>query len=346
VNVDLGAGRDFYQLAVRDTVGTDAVMARLSEMVFGAWLKDGNDRAILDIRTSTLKNVSVDGGDGNEDRLEVLERTPSQFQHANFELISGITTAPVAGWATDTGFRNAETDVQKEIVRQSMAAVGQLSGQSRLFDSNIDRGTPWLTDTDGGDGQRMRNAIGIYHDWFIHSQDHRTVPESVRDRMYVALGAGADSEEGYSATDKDALINRTIEQYNRLAQERGTVSIPDDDNETLQFLGIQKQCIEWNSSIALASGGQARGYNSPDVTVAAPSDYRPGMALLRNNSHAMLITDILWDSAGNPVQFRVVEANAGDDVWSNPIGEIPWDRTVRSFEVSASTSGLRVIRME
>jgi hypothetical protein len=315
-------------------------------MGFGAWLKEGNDRAILDIRNATLRNVSIDGGEGQEDRLEVLQRTPAQFQYANFEIVSfdSDPDSPRAGWASETSFRNAETAVQRAIVSNARAAVGQLSGQSRIFGTAPgDRGTGWLTDAYGGDGQRMRDAIGIYDDWFTDAVNRDTVPQHIRDGMFVALGANVPAGQGYSSAEKDALVDRIVEQYNGFSAQ-GSVAVPGDDNSTLQFLAIQKQCIEWNSTIALASGGQARGYNTRNVT--DPADYRPGMALLRNNTHAMLITDIEWDANGNPIRFRVAEANAEADVWSNPDGQVPWQRTIREIVVSASTAGLRVIRME
>ena len=45
----------------------------------------------------------------------------------------------------------------------------------------------------------------------------------------------------------------------------------------------------------------------------------------------MIITDIRWDGSGNPVEFKVAEANwamTAQNTWQNPTGQIPWMRTI------------------
>jgi hypothetical protein len=104
--------------------------------------------------------------------------------------------------------------------------------------------------------------------------------------------------------------------------------VPATDQETLDFLGIRKQCLEWAVTTAVAAGGEAKGYSA--AAVADPSRYRPGMALYRaDRSHSMIIVDIYWDAAGKPVKFRVAESNWGSG-WQNPAGMLPWQRTVRT----------------
>lgn len=42
----------------------------------------------------------------------------------------------------------------------------------------------------------------------------------------------------------------------------------------------------------------------------------------------MIITDIKWDKNGNPISFRVAEANCGSGWAQNPAGMIPWQRAI------------------
>jgi hypothetical protein len=221
---------------------------------------------------------------------------------------------PKPGWASQTRYHNAETSVQRNIVAAASRGVGQSSGQSNT------NGT-WLTDAADGDGPRMRQAINHYQGWYW-SNPRRVTLDQIRAQM-IADFAGS----GYDASRKLTLANQIIQKYND-AVRFGPVRIPTNDNDTLWFLGIRKQCLEWAMSTAISAGGGSRNYSAGAVT--DPRAFRPGMGLYRQDkTHAMLILDIRWDSAGNPVEFKVAEANFGTG-WINPSGQIPWQRVVGS----------------
>ena len=114
------------------------------------------------------------------------------------------------------------------------------------------------------------------------------------------------------------LVDRIIEEYNG--------SVPVDDDETLIYLGIQKQCMEWAMTIAIEAGGASRNYGNPGPLVDI-EDVRPGMGYYRLNFHAMIIIDVYHDSEGTPTGLRVAGSNWGVG-WSNPGGQVPWDRAI------------------
>src|SRR4051812_44241147 len=114
---------------------------------------------------------------------------------------------------------------------------------------------------------------------------------------------GAFSGSAYGAAQKTDLVNRIISQYDAKAA-RGPVAIPTSDQDTLTFIGINKQCLEFCCAVATASGGTPKNYQSG--TVGDPTKFRPGMGLYQPRTHAMLIVDIYWKN-GSPTQFKLVE---------------------------------------
>lgn len=219
------------------------------------------------------------------------------------------------GWGSQTGFRNAGTNVQRSLVSSVTNLSGQSSGQS-VPRTDVSRGD-WGVDTDGGDGQRMRSGIQIYHTWFW---SRRTITRAqVRSQMVSAMGTT------YTSTQRGQIADRVMQQYD-LRAARGPFTIPANDRDTMTFLAIRKQCREWVSTKVLANAGSPRAYNTG--VVSSPANYRPGMGLYKGTSHAMIITDIYWDRNGNPTRFRVAEANYGTGWTQNPPGMVPWLRTV------------------
>jgi hypothetical protein len=242
-------------------------------------------------------------------------------------MINAKAQAIKPGWASQTGFRNAETPVQRSIRDTALRSVGQSSGQSTT------NGT-WLSDTAGGDGTRMRAAINRYQSWYWANTRTRVSLTQIKAQMTSDFGGSA-----YDATRKSMLVNQIIDRYNA-AVRLGPVRLPANDNDTLWFLGIRKQCLEWAMSTAISVGGQSKNYSAAGVT--DPRAFRPGMGLYRNDrSHAMIIVDIKWDSAGNPIEFKVVESNYGSG-WINPLGMVPWQRTVGT-RTGVTLSGNKVI---
>ena len=247
---------------------------------------------------------------------------PYGAANTNYRLSVAGTASQTVGWASQTGFRAAETAVQQAIVQRAQNQVGQASPPSRLAHS----GGGWYTDVADGDGARMRTAFAAYHNWRAGNPGG-TPPSTVTDAMHHALSATYTT-----ATHRAQLVNRIIAVYeDRL--NRNLPVVPQDDQQVLDFLGIRQQCVEWaNASVAMPAGGSYRSHGSTRVTDLTL--VRPGMGL-SNGTHFMVITDVSWNAAGQPVQVRVAESNA-DSNWSNPVGQRPWERTIgsRAFNVA------------
>lgn len=257
-----------------------------------------------------------------------VEPTKGSVKAASSHFVNNI------GWASQTGFRNAETRVQKAIVSKALGAVGRSSGQSVTSSSG------WLTDTADGDGARMRRAIEIYAGW-VYAQPSQYNLTQIKARMNSAFSGSA-----YDSLRRQKLVDRIVEVVNA-AVRRNAYRAPRNDNETLTLLGVRAQCLEWAMTTAISSGGLAKGYNAAGVS--NPTEFRPGMGLYKNDrSHSMIIVDIRWDARGNPVEFKVAESNfkAGSTgSWINPAGAAPWERTV-TVRSGLSLSGLKVIDFE
>lgn len=241
--------------------------------------------------------------------------------NTNYRLQLEAQAASREGWASATGFRFADTSVQLGAVQRALNQVGQASPASRLAHS----GGSWQTDVADGDGQRIRNAFAVYGQWRTLNPGANP-PADVLGRMHNALSATYQH-----AGQRTELVNRIAATYdNRRA--RGLAPAPQDDQQVLDYLEIRQQCVEWaNASVGMAAGGSYRGYNSPalsDVT-----QVRPGMALRHGTSHFMVITDVFWNTNGQPTRVRVAESNYGA-AWSNPLGQRPWERTIGSREIN------------
>jgi len=218
-----------------------------------------------------------------------------------------------AGWASVTGFRGAETGVQRAIRDAALRGDHQSSGPSNT------NGT-WLTDAADGDGARMRSAINHYQAWYWLNPTRRISFDQVKVQMAGDFGGSA-----YDQTRRLLLVAQIVERYNQ-AVRFGPVRLPITDNDTLAFLEIRKQCLEWAMTTAISGGGRSKNYSATAVT--DPRAFRPGMGLYRvDRSHAMIVVDIRWDASGNPVEFKVAESNWGSG-WQNPPGMLPWLRTV------------------
>ena len=245
-------------------------------------------------------------------------------------MFSAKAQAIKPGWSSQTGFRNAETQVQRAIRDAALRSSGQSSGQSTT------NGT-WLTDAADGDGRRMRAAISRYHNWYWTTPSRRVSLAQIKAQMATDFAGSA-----YDSLRRSMLANQIVDRYNA-AVRLGPVRLPANDNDTLWFLGIRKQCVEWAMTTAISAGGRSKNYSAAGVT--DPRAFRPGMGLYKNDrSHAMIIVDIKWDSAGNPVEFKVVESNFGSG-WMNPPGMVPWQRTVGT-RTGVTRSGNKVINYE
>lgn len=206
--------------------------------------------------------------------VSIISRNYSHKSDAASTSIVNATSFAVAaatnpeGWSSATGFRKAETNVQKNLVNSVNGLGGQSSGQS-VPRSDV-RGGDWDVDTDGGDGMRMRNGIQDYHQWFWSK---RTISRTqTRTQMIKDMGTT------YTETQRGQIADQIMQQYD-LRAARGPFIVPSNDRDTLTFLAIRKQCREFVSTKVLAVGGTARAYNTG--VVSNPSSYRPGMGLYK-----------------------------------------------------------------
>lgn len=218
------------------------------------------------------------------------------------------------GWSNETGYRHAETTTQKAIV--SAALNG---GNNRPSPQSV-TGSPWLTDTADGDGERIRMAIqDAYNYWVGAGRPYLpglSIPSNVQVTMRKSLSANSGK---YTLSEQNAIIGRIGLRFN------GTVPKKDDDNGILAYLSIRAQCKESADRMVQAGGGTKRSYGTSAV---AKTNIRPGMYAFKNgNKHAAIIVAVYWDANGQPTQLRLAESNWGTG-WTNPSGQVPWDRIV------------------
>jgi hypothetical protein len=257
-----------------------------------------------------------------------------------------VAETPIAGWATQTHYRDAETTVQKQIQAAALAVVGQPSPLSQIVNSSATSGCDsrgYCTDTAGGDGTRMFNAIVIYYTWRMNPGS--TMLGTTESKMVDALV----SQSGYWKATAQTFVDANIIPKIEAAIKTGvgpSIWFPHDNNGILRFLAIRQQCIEFAIRLATANGGQPKGFHSTGV--ASPAEYRPGMGLYwPDYPHAMIIVDINWDANGNPTLLKVVESN-WQKGWQNPNGGRPWARIIdeRSTSITAPKGSHLVVSYE
>lgn len=262
--------------------------------------------------------------------------TLSKIGNGTIQTIAPTMATNQDGWASATGFRAAETNIQKNIVNAVKGLGGQASGQS--VPRQDVKGGDWNVDTDSGDGLRMRNAIQTYYTWWEDSRRTKTLAQIKTDMVSSMEGTS------YTSTQKGMFADRIISLYPLTRPTPTPFAVPTDDRTTLEFLLIQKQCREWVSTKVLANGGKPKVYNSGLISPA--SAYRPGMGLYKGKDHATIIIDIYWDKNGDPTKFKVAEANYGSGWSQNPRGMIPWARTLRTDREVKSTDGYYVVSFD
>lgn len=185
-------------------------------------------------------------------------------------------------------------------------------------------GSPWLTDMSGGDGTRFSNAITNFKNW-VDSAAVGGYANWVKNGRQSASSAtqtlmNNNLSATYNATDRGQIIERIRTNF--------TGTVPANENGIMELLGIRAQCKEFADRTVAAAGGIKRAYGEG----AAGSNIRPGMYVFKNdNSHAAIVTEVYWDTKGD-AYVQLAESNWGSG-WSNPIGQIPWARTVSNTRI-------------
>jgi hypothetical protein len=146
----------------------------------------------------------------------------------------------------------------------------------------------------------------------------------------------SDTLSTYVDSRKDVralIIKRIMAMRNRF--------MPVDDEGTLQYLAIRKHCLEWAMTIALKAGGKSKNFNHGVPFTS--QNVRPGMGLYCKSGyggeHAMLIIDTKYDDTGELTHIKVAESNCARDgcnPWTNPAGQVPWNRVVGACELSVT----------
>ena len=270
-------------------------------------------------------SIDVSQWAGTDDTLTLTVHDVGDTIYDTVVLIDDIeliSTEPQEGWASQTNYHYADTDIRRAIVKAANANIGHSSGQSTICQRTD---ACWLTDTAGGDGERMRNAIQIYHAWSVSTDPNKPEESEIKANMTNAF-----AESYYGDYEKGLLVQRIIDQHDSWNWNNHPVI--QDDDQTLEFMGIRKQCLEWAMATAIDAGGKAKNYhNCGNLSM---SDVRPGLGYYYfdangNGWHAMIIIDVYYDGTGIPKKLRVAESNWASN-WTNPIGDIPWERTIAS----------------
>jgi hypothetical protein len=252
---------------------------------------------------------------------------PEPFVSAPFSTAASTLITAQDGWSSATGFRSAESAVQRQIVRNALAADRQSSGQSVPGD--------WQTDAADGDGERMRSAINLLAHFMIGQRRDVT---AIRSRIELQMKALLTNHD---AMRRQLLVDRMFDRWTFWSRQSGSHAFGfplRDDRQLLAFMGINRQCLEWVNAIGFASGGRQLRRLSPGVPL---HDSRPGMGLF-DGDRAMIIVDVDW-RGGTPARFRVAEANWGNE-WINPTGQIPWQRTVIASRIVPAAA--KVVRFD
>jgi len=236
------------------------------------------------------------------------------------------------------------THARMMIVNNALAEISQVakkSGQSKKIDAVK---VCWYTDTDNNDGIRMRNAINIYGKWRIRNAEN-TKHKEISDRMKAEFPNYCEwPDTCYSGPTQDLLVGKIIELVNdRIKKEnlKEWVDIENDD-QTLEFLGIQKQCKEWvDTTVNSTTLAKCKEYRQFDVDVEV---VKMGMGygyLFPDGSgyHAMIITNVEYEkdsskqNYGKAIQLTVAESNWGSG-WTNPGGAVPWERIITTRPIN------------
>lgn len=196
----------------------------------------------------------------------------------------------------------------------ALAAVGNVGGNSPQ--SLVDTKTipTWATDMAEGDGDRHRTALGRLHTharsigYTTWVRGGRAVPSRARSAMVNDL-----STYGRNASQ---IVDRMITVYAN--------SVPTSDRDMLSLLSYRAQCKEFADRMVSQGGLTPRSYSYTSGTSVYP---RPGFYVFNRGNHAGIARAVSYSAQGIP-QVQMVEANWGDG-WSNPGGQVPWQRTVR-----------------
>lgn len=237
--------------------------------------------------------------------------------------------------AVANGIRGPWSVTRSFTTTNRMNVVSKARSYSAAPQSRVDRtdgGTvTWLTELDVGyvgdnvDGKLLTNAYNIYGlAPAPRALGTTTSPTALRTKMRDALYRSG----GWALAERDKLIDRIAATWVPTSLTR---------NGLLSVLGIRTQCKEFADRMVIAGGGTSKRYADMGT---ARLDVRPGMYVVwKSNAHAAIANAVIFDGNGLPAA-QLSEANWGNIWKSNPVGQVPWQRTVQHTRpVSISTTG-------
>lgn len=232
----------------------------------------------------------------------------------------------------------ADNAILEAIAKKAKAAVGKSALASKY------PGSPWLTDIEGGDGQRMRAAICDYATYAVAQKYNYCPNDPVADLNKTGASTRTKMEKEFAAPYSDKDIDALVEQ---IARRYWSMSFPactsfaTQEQSTLSFMDIKAQCKEEADRLVKDGGGSAKSYGTTGVS--DPKDIRPGFYAFWSCSgstckHAAIVTDVMKNGDGSVSQVNVAESN-WELNWSNPTGAVPWERKVTSRPITAAKFG-------
>lgn len=194
----------------------------------------------------------------------------------------------------------------------------------------------WLWDFSDGDGDRHLTAMRTY--WAARAVKDGAMAwpatkEATENSMRLSLSTYYNPRQVVQIV-QNLIVSRIERAYNNNVPAQRGVAMP---SPTLDMLQYRAQCKEFADRSILAAGGTTQTYGTPKIPTptvgfnARPYMYAfyapPGSA----STHAAIVTGVKFSASGRP-SVRITEANIntsrGGMPWSNPGGQIPWERTV------------------
>jgi hypothetical protein len=250
----------------------------------------------------------------------------SAYSSAASAPIALATPALVAGWASQTHFRDADTQIRVRVrdLFKNIPVPAASSGRSIL-------GSPYQTDVEPGAVSLMKAAL-LHKNWSLRGQK----PESAS----VILSQMVAALNGEWSPESNTIANRIISQSNWFVRSK---SFPSSSQDLLDLIGSNPMCREFVDRGVLTAGGQPRRYvdSATFLGNTDTSSWRPGMAFYQITegsstlSHAAVILDINWSANGQIVEITVVEANWKKE-YKRPgsSGGLPWARPISRRNIS------------
>lgn len=225
-------------------------------------------------------------------------------------------------YSDKTGFRKPVSGSNNEkIYNTAQTFVG--NSPASLMNGT---GDTWVTDCAGGDCDRLSSAYTIY---LNYRKDYKN-PEIPANSSTTRTSLRSTLSTYLNGNDYANIVTKMASIY----KANSSAKAPSGNQNVLTFFGIRGQCKETKDGITKSalSGQKTTQYNYKGGTTKTGSDVRAGMIFEWKSgilTHTGIVSDTYFDSKGVLTKVKVIESNFGS-TFSNPGGQIPWERTVNS----------------